>query len=515
MKLPLASPARVFPALGMILLAAIVASCAVILSKDSIATAHDAMRPVEVESPARVHMADGSVIVYPQGFALQRDTILGPGTRYGLSLKGMEVVRRLAVDSVAAIESYRVETNTGRSVGYSLAVTGAIWSSAVLACLAFCGSCPTIYSPDGTLEAEAFSYSIAPVFEARDVDRLFTRADADGIVTLDVRNEMLETHYINQFELIEVRHADGERVAVDPQGRAVAFRPVDVPVRAVDREERNLSVVVAAIDGVATRASERSLAGAEHEMEDWIDVTAPAPAGADSVALLLHVRNSPLTTILLYEVMLGGQGVGAVDWIGRDLGRVDHALDLGRWYGSRMGLRASTPDGSEVGRVGDVGPLAWKEVAIVVPVDRDSVRVRLSFVTDAWRIDRIALGRDVRRTETRTVAPTAVVGADGVTDSDALARLGKADERYLETRPGERFELTFDVGPSGEDERTFLLASTGYYVEWIRGAWLESPAASFDPSDAALVEALRRWRGTRSTYEAAFQRVRFPVEAGR
>jgi hypothetical protein len=52
-------------------------------------------------------------------------------------------------------------------------------------------------------------------------------------------------------------------------------------------------------------------------------------------------------------------------------------------------------------------------------------------------------------------------------------------------------------------------------VEWIRGAWLDSSVASFDPSDAALVEALRRWRDTRSTYEAAFQRVRFPVEAGR
>ncbi|HYO47337.1 MAG TPA: hypothetical protein VEY33_11700, partial [Gemmatimonadota bacterium] len=80
---------------------------------------------------------------------------------------------------------------------------------------------------------------------------------------------------------------------------------------------------------------------------------------------------------------------------------------------------------------------------------------------------------------------------------------------------GERFELSFEAGPGGEGERTFLLASTGYYMEWIRGAWLESPAASFDPSDAALVEALRRWSGARPTYEAAFLSVRFPVEVGR
>ncbi|HYO47824.1 MAG TPA: hypothetical protein VEY33_14165, partial [Gemmatimonadota bacterium] len=171
---------RVLPAAGALVLAALVAACAVILSKDPpVATAHDSTQPIQVESPARVHLADGSVVVYPKGFALERDTIVGEGSRYGLALEGKGVVMRLPVDSVAAMESYRVETNTGRSVGYSLAGTGVIWGSAVLACLALCGSCPTIYSPDGTLEAEAFSYSIAPVFEARDVDRLVTRPDAD------------------------------------------------------------------------------------------------------------------------------------------------------------------------------------------------------------------------------------------------------------------------------------------------------------------------------------------------
>jgi hypothetical protein len=514
MKTP--SPTRIAIALlGAILVSGFLAACAVILSKDPVATAHDVSIPIKIETPARVHLADGSVVVYAKGFAVERDTIVGSGMRYDLALKGQGILTRLTVDSVAAIESYRVETNTGRSVGYSLAVTGAIWGSAVLACLALCGSCPTIYSPEGTLQAEAFSYSIAPIFEARDVDRLSMHPGPEGTIVLDVRNEMLETHYINDMELVEVLHSDEERMAVDPQGRALAFRPADLSVRAIDREGRDLSVVVATIDGNATLASERWLSGAAREIDDWIDVTAPAPAGADSVALLLYVRNSPLTTILLYEVILGGQGLHAVDYVGRDLGRVDHALDLGRWYGSRMGLRIFATNGNEIGRVGDVGPIAWKEVAIVVPVDRDSVRVRLSFVTDAWRIDRIAVGQDVRRAETRTIVPAAVTGADGVTDVEALMRLGDSDDRYLETRPGERFELRFDPGPGNEGERTFLLASTGYYVEWIRGAWLESPVASFDPSDAALVEALRRWSDARPNYEAAFQRIRFPVEAGR
>jgi hypothetical protein len=43
------------------------------------------------------------------------------------------------------------------------------------------------------LHAEAFSYSIAPLLEARDVDRLATQPDADGHLRIEVRNEALET----------------------------------------------------------------------------------------------------------------------------------------------------------------------------------------------------------------------------------------------------------------------------------------------------------------------------------
>ena len=67
------------------------------------------------------------------------------------------------------------------------------------------------------LEAEAFSYSIAPMFESRDVDRLAVGVDDQGEVRLEVRNEALETHYINHFELIEVGHASHEQVVRIPR----------------------------------------------------------------------------------------------------------------------------------------------------------------------------------------------------------------------------------------------------------------------------------------------------------
>src|SRR5678809_654746 len=72
------------------------------------------------------------------------------------------------------------------------------------------GSCPTFYRDSaGTpvLEAEGFSYSIAPLFEARDVDRLRARPGSDGKLALEVRNEAFETHFLNHLELLEATAA--------------------------------------------------------------------------------------------------------------------------------------------------------------------------------------------------------------------------------------------------------------------------------------------------------------------
>jgi hypothetical protein len=61
-------------------------------------------------------------------------------------------------------------------------------------------------------EAELFSNSIAPLFEARDVDRLQAQPDANGMLRLDVRNEAMETHYINHLQLFEVQHAGARSI---------------------------------------------------------------------------------------------------------------------------------------------------------------------------------------------------------------------------------------------------------------------------------------------------------------
>src|SRR5437870_3045080 len=111
-----------------------------------------------------------------------------------------EGVFRFPTDSVALFE-----TNVVRGSGANTALTIMAGVTAAVAgiCIAnpkTCfGSCPTFYAPDSSgesLQAEAFSSSIAPALEATDVDMLYHARPRARDFVLRMTNEALETHVI-------------------------------------------------------------------------------------------------------------------------------------------------------------------------------------------------------------------------------------------------------------------------------------------------------------------------------
>jgi hypothetical protein len=477
---------------------------------------------VSVVSPVKAHLADGSTVVFPDGAELFHDTVWGAGTRYDVTLRDSAPVTRLPLDSVAGMEVFRTRVDNATSIVVSLLATGGAAFGTGLLAVAIFGSCPTYYADSAgvlALEAEGFSYSIAPLFEARDVDRLALAPGPHGAVRLEVRNEALETHDINHLELLEVRHAAEETALTDERNAPLVVRDLRAPRRATDRLGRDVRALLAASDGEVYRTDARVLDRARGgDLEDAIEIAFPAPPAADSVALVLRLRNSLLNTILLYDLMLGDPGARSLDWLGRDLERVGPAVELAQWYQRRMGMQIAVWDGRgyrHVAHLKDTGPIAWKDVAIVAPVpEHDSVRVRLTFPADNWRIDRVELADRFRHAAPIAHHLTDVVDAAGRADTAARASLAAADGRYLETSPGQRFTAQFDVGaaPAG-GRRTFFVASQGYYTEWVRRGWLLAPrtTTTFVPSDSALSQAIARWRVTQDTLEARFMAARIPV----
>ena len=484
---------------------------------------------VTVVSTVKAHLMSGHSVLYPTGVTLARDTLWGAGTRYDLALHEVGSVTRLPLDSVLGMESYRTAVNGAASAIVSTVTTLPLVAAAAVAIACALdpkcfGSCPTYYSDSagtGVLEAEGFSYSIAPLFEARDVDRLRTQPDRDGTLRLEVRDEAFETHYTNQMTLLEARRGPDEYVVPDVRGGLLSVRGTRAPVAARDWAGRDLRRALTDADGDAFRTNPGTLAAAgPGALEDAVELTFIAPADADSAALVFRMRNSLLNTVLLYDVMLGDAGARSLDWITNDLDRIGPAVQLGQWYAAHMGMQVAVwRDGAwqDVDRIRDTGPVAWKDVAMLVPASPgDTLRVRLSFVADNWRIDRVAAAFTWRRPVARPYPLARIVDALGATDTAALSSLTAADQRYLETVAGQRFTAEWHPGPedaSSDSLRSFFLASQGYYVEWIRRGWLAAPrsARTFVPNDHALADALARYRVVKDTLERQFAATRVPV----
>jgi hypothetical protein len=476
--------------------------------------------PVEVTTPVKVHLKDGSTAVFANGVSVSNNTVYGNGTVYDLTLESSRPVSEISADDVAAMESYQTPTNTGATAAASVGSTALIVVGVAALSVAIFGSCPTVYSlePDGqVLEAELFSYSIAPSFQARDIDRLGITSLTDGRFELEIRNEMLETHYIDHIEVLEVLHGPNEKAYPDEKGRPIVAGSLIAPRTAVDQNGRDILNSVAQSDSVAWSSTTERLASVSSDDHlDHLDFEFDVPRDANDIAMVLKLRNSLLNTVLLYDVMLKEQSFGALDWMGRELDRLGNRMETGLWYRKNMGLTISIWNGNryrKVARLGDQGPIAWSERAISLPSGKDGhLKVRLSFVADNWRFDQVAIALDTERGEVRSI-PVGTATTPEEDRPDIPAFLLAADEEYLITRPQDSVRLTFEVGNVSDGRaRSFFLASEGYYMEWMRSDWLtQEHRGRFRPGDETLVRALGIYAAKRDGLREQFESTKIEV----
>ena len=326
-----------------------------------------------------------------------------------------------------------------------------------------------------------------------------------------------------------MQHASQGRAVPDQNDHPVVASNIVSLASARDRAGRDVRSELAAPDGVLFSTLPQTLAAAHvGDLDDWIDLEAANLPPGDSVAVVLRLRNSLLNTVLLYDGILGGPD--AVNWLDTGLEHISSAVDLGRWYLGTMGMHASVADASRDGaheaRLGDVGPIAFRDVAIVLPRpkrDARTVRVRVRFVADDWRIDYAAMAATIERpARTRVpvqrvmVASTAGRGGVAVPDTAALEALREPDGRYLVTSPGQRMTLEFRAPPEQvvSATTTYMISWQGWYREWIRGSWLAAPKrrTTWTPSDASVAAALKDWRGHQGEMEHKFYSLKVPVQ---
>jgi hypothetical protein len=481
------------------------------------------LRSTRVRTAIKAHLMDGGLIVFPNGAVISATAVEGTGRRHNLLRTTESPSGGIALDSIIGFEVYERRVNPIRTLVYTSASTVAAGFAAAVIAIAIFGSCPTIYADSAgtpTLQAESFSYSISPLLAKRDVDRMSVRPDSAGVIRLAVRNEALETHHLDHMEIIELRHRPDELALPAPRGGALVVSDIASSAAVRDAAGRDVGRIVARADEAAfstdSRYLDRAIAGGP--LEDHLVISIPARPGTDSVALVLRARSSLLTTSVLYEHLMGRQGALALDWMA-DLSRITSLARLATWYAGNFGMRVEVQDGDgwrQVVRLMNFGPTAWRTIGVALPAERgqrDSIRVRVSFIADAYRIDQLSIASRLRRVEQRRIGIARAVGSDGRARADIVTMLARADDREVETHPGDQFWIEFDAGRDAGESRTFLFAGQGYYVEWLRPAWMRNAksAEPFSPSRTSMPELLRSWRGGRDSLEAFFFARKVPV----
>lgn len=522
---------------GILLSMVIVSSYGCFPSKKVVTGSPANLTAKEIDTPTKVFLRDSSVVIFNEGFTIEEQNLTGVGERYWLDLPMKSGEQRVDLDSIATLSYYQKESDKstifGSTImGYSAAIVTPL-SIYCLTCPKCCfGSCPTVYTTDGTkygLEAELFSYSLSKYYQETDIDRLIQGAKTDGPFRMRLTNEALETHYINQLSLLAVRHPANTEIYPTPEGEFISVKKLETPETVINSLGEDVRHLVEKKDtewhfGDSTRIKRVKSA----DERDWMDVSLQLSEGARDVKLVLRLRNTLLTTVLFYDVVLASQGVAAIEWTER--------LNTDPLYSSMYHLAYNTFAGMDfsvlrdgewvkAGRLGDVGPIAWKEVAVVLPVVADHenrMRVRLEWFPDNFMIDYIAYdvpaeNHDIQ-VESEIIHPRLITDFLDEDVSDIYVRINKDDADFLVTEPGDFYDFEYDIPHREEVSTTLFIKSKGYYTEWLRGEWIGYGRDDYQfnlfEANKTLEQLKKSWEENRTLLEKTFFETKIPLKEG-
>ncbi len=332
-------------------------------------------------------------------------------------------------------------------------------------------SCPFVYSYNGsgyTLDTEVFGTSVSKVMEAQTYSMLPSLVADGGVAHIRVSNERPETHMVNNVKLYAADAGRYPGCALDTKNRLWPL-PHAVPPRSA-RDHSGTDI----LEEISSRdkrywVSDLSGGSAEGGFRDVLEVEFPVSPDAREATLVVDAIN----TELIFNVYRS---------IGRILG--DATLDFYQALETDEGLQRCVNDWlSDCGLVIEVHDgNAWKHIdrilpeANVAPFRRalrielpegtdGMLRLRLSTLTDVWRIDAVTL--DASPAEPLPMHELPMTTAVGSRGDDMMQRLADADSRYAVLLPPEHVDIGFDAAPAaGMLEPVYIIAAQGYLYEW-------------------------------------------------
>ncbi|MCH8125076.1 hypothetical protein IIC38_03830 [candidate division KSB1 bacterium] len=502
----------------------------------------DSIEPgTHIKSPVKAFLFDSSVMLFPNGFSVSNDTVIGYSRRFWIDKKDDTLrQRKIQLDSIAAMTYYELKSSGESILGSGLlGLYGGILTPLSLYCISCpkcCfGSCPTVYGlteENYDLQAELFSYSISKYFQESDLDRVSKEITNKKQFRIRLSNEALETHYINQFVILKVDHQEGTEVYPTSSGELLSINRLTSPVHVINSMGEIVTQRIENKDNDCYRSDWGIVRNLSNDnTTDWLDITLDVPRDRQNVNMVVRMRNTLLSTILFYDVVLASQGIHAIEWTEKMNTDPLYASKFNSLYKSYAGIKVKIHQNGQwqqVTTIGDVGPLLWKDVGVKIPIQIDDsdidnkLLIRLEFFPDNFMIDYIGYEENSQSSESlhiKEFLPESIYDDSGTVRNDILSLIQKDDSQFLVTNPGESYYFDYNIDHTNDMETTLFIRSKGYYTEWIRGEWLTTREQDYHfdlrEVDKAIARLKQSWLDNRELLENEFFKTRIPLKEER
>jgi hypothetical protein len=343
------------------------------------------------------------------------------------------------------------------------------------------GSCPYVYAYDGTtfkLEAEAFGTSVSKALEAETYSLLPSLVPVDGRLTVRVANERPETHLINSVHLFVGDVHEASSAVLDVNNTLWPIRNAQPPVAARDHSGNDILLDICENDRhywKSDLAHTAPLTGFRDQLEIQFNV----PHGASEATLIIDAMNTDLITEAYRSAgrILGDATMEFYDALERNP-ELQHTIQ--EWIRD-CSLKIEVEEGDGWKNVGSMAP-----EATVVPFSRairildlihlsGPLRIRLSSLTDVWRIDAVAMDFSAE-----TPIPTLPLKMVSVKASDGQnweAAVAGSDSTYALILPPNYLDVAFDAARVKEMQHpVYAFAAKGFLYEWLPSSPTQAPS---------------------------------------
>jgi hypothetical protein len=336
--------------------------------------------------------------------------------------------------------------------------------------------CPFIYSFDGnayTMEAEPFATSIAPGFKKTEWKVLRYLSGVNRQYHLLVVNEADKADYLDHLVLLAVDHPPQVLVIPGISGTLHTITQPAAPLRAYDREGRDLLPYVSKDDGLSWQLAEdgnNPVTAVEPKME--LVFTFPKPPHATGAKVIFKGGNTfwGAGIIKRHLDLYGKQGPAVLEEIknqGPAFTEIKNMFSHEEFLS--LQLRVNTTGGWETrGIIPGGSPLV--PGTRVYPVDLegvpgDTLEIKLTPPAASWMIDYIAVDYSPDLPVKVTGLPVLKTTGYKGNIKKAKKLLAEKDNHYLKLSPiGTSIQLIFNSPPLDDGmERTIILETSGYY----------------------------------------------------